>query len=340
MIINKAVVTGDLTGSVFADDSTLMIDGVNGVIPYSVLDGAPTALSDFSNDLDYAAIVGTQIQTNGLPLGTEASGLFARTSNSLSLGYKDSEGVPIGLISLSESNNIQIQGNVTVSAATTFDFNGATVTGLPPSGATQLSELSDVDFDTSEPQDGYVLTYDGVNQSWFADVAAGGGASTFSELSDTFVNKPNDGDILVWDNTNAYWTNQAPSSGGGFPTRASFSDTSNSLLDQDTDSNLLITAYDSYLLQTLQVDEAAWVRVYVNQSSQFADLFRTDPNTAPDDYIGLVAEAVTNGPETLAINKVGFNLENPTDQTIPITVKNLSGTTRTFTVTLTLLRLE
>ena len=34
--------TGDLTGSVFADDSTLLVDGVNGVIPYSVLSGAPT----------------------------------------------------------------------------------------------------------------------------------------------------------------------------------------------------------------------------------------------------------------------------------------------------------
>jgi len=60
--------TGDLTGSVFSDDSTLLVDGVNGVIPYSVLDDAPTALSDFSNDLDYAVIVGTAIQNNGLPV--------------------------------------------------------------------------------------------------------------------------------------------------------------------------------------------------------------------------------------------------------------------------------
>jgi len=121
--------SGDLVGSVFADDSTLLVDGVNGVIPYNVLDGAPTALSDFTNDLDYASIVATQIQTNGLPIGTEASGLFASVGQSLALGYKNSGGTAFSHISLSEANNIQIQADVTVAAATTFDFNGATITG-------------------------------------------------------------------------------------------------------------------------------------------------------------------------------------------------------------------
>lgn len=123
-------VTGDLTGSVFADDSTLLVDSVSGLIPYSVIDGSPTALSDFTNDLDYNAIVATQIQTNGLPTGTEASGLFASSGQSLVLGYKDSGGTAWSHISLSESNNIQIQADVTVAAATTFNFSNATVTGL------------------------------------------------------------------------------------------------------------------------------------------------------------------------------------------------------------------
>jgi len=33
--------TGDVVGSVFADNSTLLVDGVNGIIPWSVIDGAP-----------------------------------------------------------------------------------------------------------------------------------------------------------------------------------------------------------------------------------------------------------------------------------------------------------
>jgi len=70
----KNGITGDLTGSVFGDDSTLLVDAVNGAIPYSVLDGAPTALSDFTNNLDYAGIVGTTIQLNGLPVDTFMTG--------------------------------------------------------------------------------------------------------------------------------------------------------------------------------------------------------------------------------------------------------------------------
>jgi len=38
---------GDLTGSVFADDSTLIVDGVNGTIPWAVLNGTPTTLTGY-----------------------------------------------------------------------------------------------------------------------------------------------------------------------------------------------------------------------------------------------------------------------------------------------------
>jgi len=37
-----SIITTDVIGSVFADDSTLLVDGINGRIPYSVLSGAPT----------------------------------------------------------------------------------------------------------------------------------------------------------------------------------------------------------------------------------------------------------------------------------------------------------
>lgn len=46
-------ITGDLKGNVYAADSTLLVDAVNGTIPYSVLSDAPTiptALSDLAGD--------------------------------------------------------------------------------------------------------------------------------------------------------------------------------------------------------------------------------------------------------------------------------------------------
>ena len=49
-----SIITTDVIGSVFADDSTLLVDGINGRIPYSVLSGAPTIPSignvGFRND--------------------------------------------------------------------------------------------------------------------------------------------------------------------------------------------------------------------------------------------------------------------------------------------------
>jgi inosine/xanthosine triphosphate pyrophosphatase family protein len=81
--ITAADIPTDFKGSVFADDSTLLVDAVNASIPYSVLSGAPTALSSFANDLDYAAIVGTTIQNNGLPVNTTLTGDLLAQSNSI-----------------------------------------------------------------------------------------------------------------------------------------------------------------------------------------------------------------------------------------------------------------
>ena len=41
---------GNFTGSVFADDSTLLVDGVNGVIPWSVINGTPAFLTSVAFD--------------------------------------------------------------------------------------------------------------------------------------------------------------------------------------------------------------------------------------------------------------------------------------------------
>lgn len=79
----QAGITGDLTGSIFGDDSTILVDAVNSTIPYGVLDGAPTNLSNFNNDLDYAAIVGTAIQNNGLPVDTFMTGTLDAQGNDI-----------------------------------------------------------------------------------------------------------------------------------------------------------------------------------------------------------------------------------------------------------------
>jgi len=44
----NATLTGDVTGSIFADNSTLLVDGVNGSIPWAVLNGTPTTLAGYA----------------------------------------------------------------------------------------------------------------------------------------------------------------------------------------------------------------------------------------------------------------------------------------------------
>ena len=75
--ISAAVAGTDyLTSVAFADltatPTTIAGYGITDAFDgtYASLSGSPTALSDFSNDLDYAGIVGGAIQANGLPSGT------------------------------------------------------------------------------------------------------------------------------------------------------------------------------------------------------------------------------------------------------------------------------
>lgn len=75
--ISAAVAGTDyLTSVAFADltatPTTIAGYGITDAFDgtYASLSGSPTALSDFSNDLDYAGIVGSTIQANGLPSGT------------------------------------------------------------------------------------------------------------------------------------------------------------------------------------------------------------------------------------------------------------------------------
>ena len=72
--------TGDVTGSVFGDDSTLLVDGVNSVIPYSVLNGVPTTIAGFGitdADLDTITNFGNStenaIMIGGLEIGENYS---------------------------------------------------------------------------------------------------------------------------------------------------------------------------------------------------------------------------------------------------------------------------
>ena len=127
---------------------------------------------------------------------------------------------------------------------------------------------------------------------------------------------------------------------GGGRTRTTANVTTGSITNNSS-ADATITGFKTYALYKIQTTAASWVRLYTDTASRTADAGRlqgVDP--APD--AGVVAEIVTTGADTVLMSPFvgGFNNETTPTTSIPIKVTNLSGSSTTFTITLTLLSLE
>ena len=135
--------------------------------------------------------------------------------------------------------------------------------------------------------------------------------------------------------------NSSGGGGVGLSSRADVVGTTASIADGAT-GNVSITGYKSYALLKMVVEHQAWVRVYTDTASRTADASRAE-GVDPTPGSGVIAEVITtSAPQTILISPgtIGFNNEGTPTTSIPIAVTNKSGTTRTITVTLTVLQLE
>lgn len=153
----QAGITGDLTGSVFGDDSTILVDAVNSTIPYGVLDGAPTNLSDFNNDLDYAAIVGTAIQNNGLPVDTFMTGNLDAQGNDIENA---------NLVNATGTLDGDIKGSVFA------DDSSVMVDAVNFTMFTDAMTLTPLNAEPTQPVSGMLVAADGINWDPAAKVGA------------------------------------------------------------------------------------------------------------------------------------------------------------------------
>ena len=101
------VTKGDIQGSVFADDSTVLVDGVNGTINASALSGT------------FPAIDGSNITNLTIPAQTFASLTGKPTTLA---GY--------GITDATSNNNPTFTGAVDFTGATSIDFNTVTINNL------------------------------------------------------------------------------------------------------------------------------------------------------------------------------------------------------------------
>ena len=121
----------DIRGSVFADDSTLLVDAVNGSIPYSVLSGAPTIPSDVADLTDTQGLLGGGASTGDVTFnGVKIIG--AGTASGDGLGYSTLELVPDGtlvsdqyiVVDPTAPNHIHLRAGGTQDASTAALFLG------------------------------------------------------------------------------------------------------------------------------------------------------------------------------------------------------------------------
>ena len=223
--------------------------------------------------------------------------------------------------------------------------------------ATSINALSDVDTVTAAPTNGQALVWNSVRSNWEPGTVSGGGV-TYGISAETNASGADirlTGSDASTDNltiaagtnvtvtrTDANTITIASSGGGGsMAARGDVAGTTASLADAAT-GNVAITGFKSYALLKIVVDQPAWVRIYTDTTSRSADASRAE-GVDPTPGSGVIAEVITtSAAQTVLISPgtIGFNNEGTPTTSIPIAVTNKSGTTRTITVTLTVLQLE
>lgn len=162
-----------------------------------------------------------------------------------------------------------------------------------------------------------------------------------TDLTDLGIIDGTNGQVLTTNGAGGFtFTTISGGGGSGLQSRGTVNSTTSSLANNAT-GNLDITGFKSYALMAIQTDRAAWVRIYANGASRTSDASRTQ-TTDPAPDAGVIAEVITTGAQTVLISPgvFGFNFEGTPTTNIPCAVTNLSGSTSTVAVTLSVLQLE
>ena len=330
-------VTGDITGSIFADDSTLLVDGVNGTVNIS-----NQSINDLS-DVD-TAIIAPSRDTQPLVWDTVDGNWYPGNGISISAIARIETG---GILYFDASSSMVFEGTTANNFETTItasdpsqdnaivipDASGTlalTSTTLAGYGITDAYTKAEVDSSIANVTAGHFdfnITGDDstvrtVSSGSTIGIVGGTGITTASDV---------DGNITI---------TASGGGGSGLQSRGTVTGTTGSLADGD-EADLDITGFKSYALLTITTDRAARVRLYVSDATRLADASRAE-GVDPTSDAGLIAEVITTGADTVIISPgaYGFNLESSPTTTIPCRVTNKSGSASTVQVDLNILQLE
>lgn len=335
-------IDGDLTGSVFSESSTVLVDATNGIIKGDVINDSIITGSVSGNDsnLQITAYTG-----GAVTISNDISSISIPAASAI--GISSSSG--IGLVGTSGAAitiGNSTSGNVTVG-------NGSNQLILT-TGSKFVTRVEDLQIAGGFA--GQVLTTDGAgNHTWSfpAGGVSGGGGTGASyafkvAAEDSTQRLIASGETLQFVGSNGISTSadaegKITISGAGIfglLARNTASATTGSIAN-NASANISITGFKGYVLYKIQTSAAAWVRLYTSTSARTSDASRTE-GIDPLPGAGVIAEVVTTGAETIVMSPavIGFNDNSPVDTIIPVAVTNKSGSTTDITVTVTIIRLE
>lgn len=136
------------------------------------------------------------------------------------------------------------------------------------------------------------------------------------------------------------WATVSGGGGGGASRATAFGSTT--IIGDGVGADVNITGgAKTYALLKIQVDEAAWVRVYTDAASRSADSSRAE-GVDPTPGSGVIAEIITTGAQTILMSPatIGWSNETVPSTDIPVRITNKAGTSAAITVTLTFVQLE
>lgn len=234
-------------------------------------------------------------------------------------------------ISVDDQGNLSVNGESI--AATTWE----NVLGRPEIPAS----IFDLDVSPTIIRPSF-LKYDGSSLSWveLSTVAESGSYNDLSNSPSTIldlgVTDGNNNDVLTTDG-NGTFSFQAIE---GLKQRSTVQAATIPLAPNASDV-LSLSGYRTYTLLKVSVNNAAWVRIYSSQAALTADANRPIIEDA-DSGIGLVAEILTSGAQTINMSPtpIGFNDDSPVTETIWVSVVNNSQETVAIQVSVTVLQLE
>jgi hypothetical protein len=346
-----------INGSVFAHDSTLLVDGLGG----QIIGDINTSRLRTNEDSIYLGTDAGSNSTAGYTVGigywaqkTSPSGYTVAIGSYAGQTNQGQAAVAIGSNAGESNQGINAVAIGNYAGQTNQSANSIIINAFatPLNGADPGFYVSPI-REVTGPQ---VLYYDpsGTKEITWGPIPSGigGGGGGDFELNvasdDSTLRRIFSGETLKFIGGSGITTSSdgegaitiSATAVSGLASRSTATGSTGSIADAAT-ANVTVTGFKGYLLYKIQTSAAAWVRVYTSTAARAADSGRAE-GVDPSPGAGVIAEVITTGAQTVLITPgtIGFNDESPVDTNIQLAVTNKSGGPADITVTLTVVKVE